>query len=71
MNIDQETKNYFNQMHLHRNVDDIKYHIERWLEVMYHKHDIDNRDWIYNKEDIVDEFYNYIITKDGQDEAVV
>lgn len=60
MVIDQETVEYFNQMHLHRGPEDIKSLINSWLEIMYQKHDIDSREWIYNKDDIVEEFYTYI-----------
>lgn len=60
MVIDQETVEYFNQMHMHRDVQDIKGMIYSWLEIMYNTHDIDSREWIYNKDDIVDEFYTYI-----------
>lgn len=60
MTIDEATINYFKEMRMHRADDQIKILIESWLEVMYKDHDIDHRDWIYNRDIIVDEFYNAI-----------
>jgi len=69
MRIDESTINYFKDMRLHRPDVQIKSLIEGWLEVMYHDHDIDNRDWIYNRDEIVDEFFNIIFN--GQDKTTI
>jgi hypothetical protein len=69
MTIDEATINYFKEMRMHRQDDQIKILIESWLEVMYKDHDIDNRDWIYNRDIIVDEFYNAIFN--GQDKTTI
>lgn len=69
MTIDEATINYFKEMRMHRQDDQIKTLIESWLEVMYKDHDIDNRDWIYNRDIIVDEFYNAIFN--GQDKKTI
>ena len=37
---------------------------------MYNKHDIDSRDWIYNKDEIVDEFYSYI-KQNGKNKEII
>lgn len=70
MVIDQETVEYFYQMHMHRDIQDIKSMINSWLEIMYNKHDIDSRDWIYNKDEIVDEFYDYI-KQNGKNKEII
>lgn len=69
MTLDEATINYFKEMRMHRPDDQIKHLIESWLEVMYKDHDIDNRDWIYNRDIIVDEFYNAIFN--GQDKTTI
>ena len=69
MTIDEATINYFKEMRMHRQDDQIKTLIESWLEVMYKDHDIDNRDWIYNRDIIVDEFYNAIFN--GQNKTTI
>ena len=70
MVIDQETVEYFSQMHLHRDPEDIKSLIHSWLEIMYQKHEIDSREWIYNKDDIVEEFYTHI-KKHGKNKTTI
>ena len=70
MVIDKETVEYFHQMHMHRDVNEIKAMIYSWLEIMYNTHDIDNREWIYNSDEIVNEFYEYVL-KNGKDETIV
>jgi hypothetical protein len=64
MTIDEATRNYFNTVVKYDSVEQVKYLIESWLSVNYKNHDIDIKDYIYNRSEIVDEFYNEIYGKD-------
>jgi len=64
MTIDNATRNYFNTVVKYDSVEQVKYLIESWLSVNYKNHDIDIKDYIYNRSEIVDEFYNEIYGKD-------
>ena len=63
MTIDEPTRNYFNTVVKYDTVEQVKYLIEAWLSVNYNSHDIDIKDFIYNRSEIVDEFYNEIYGK--------
>ena len=63
MTIDNATRNYFNTVVKYDSVEQVKYLIESWLSVNYKNHDIDIKDYIYNRSEIVDEFYNEIYGK--------
>ena len=68
MTIDNATRNYFNTVVKYDSVEQVKYLIESWLSVNYKNHDIDIKDYIYNRSEIVDEFYNEIY---GQDKTTI
>lgn len=60
MKISETTKLYFQGLHETRSFDEMLDLIDSWLDINYTEHDIPLKDYIYNKGDYVNKFYDLI-----------
>lgn len=58
MEISDKTKEYFCGLHETRSFDEMLDMIEAWLDVFYVDYDITLKQWIYNKGEYINEFYD-------------
>ena len=60
MIIDKATINYFKTVRKYDTDEQLKEQIGSWLELLYQCYGIDYQDIVYNKEQLIEEFYKQI-----------